>query len=584
LKERRGGRGAEALVAACLVAGALLAAPPAAPAAARPNVVVLMTDDQTVEQLRVMSNVRGLLAAQGTTYRNSFVSYPLCCPSRATFLTGQYPHNHRVLYNGAPTGGFRRLNHENTLPVWLHDAGYYTGHLGQYLNGYFIGVARKPPPPGWNEWGAAIDPSSSQMYGYTLNENRTLVTYGHDPVDYQTDVLAAKSVDFIRRKARAKAPFFLNVWFLAPHLEIPEGQTEGGGAPSQLGRNPRPAPRHEGAFLLEPPPMPPSFDEEDVSDKPQFIRNNPRLTEGALPDVIQRYRDALASLLAVDDAVGTIVSALSAVGELNRTVIIFTSDNGFFYGQHRIPSGKYLPYEEAIRVPLIIRGPGFARGASVYRPVANIDLAPTIARIAGAKTGRTVDGITLLRGGSNGLRQAPGRDLLIATGANNELFHYHGIRTPNYLYVEHSNGSKELYDMRADPYQLQNRVTDGRYARIRGILAGRLQSLRRCKGDACRKGPRTVLRVRSARRKRGRGCLRKPLVASLRGRDVRIVDRANFRVAGGGGALLGVREEGPFRVNVPGRRLKGRRSATVRAGVELIDGRSVTLSRRAKLC
>ena len=161
--------------------------PSAGQAPARPNVVVVMSDDQTVESLRVMANVRALLQAQGTTFDSSFASYPLCCPSRSTFLTGQYAHNHGVLSNQPPLGGFTKLDHTNTLPVWLERAGYHTVHVGKYLNGYRQGVS-PDLPPGWTEWYGSYDPTTYRFYDYTLNENGKPVTYGSDPGSYQADV------------------------------------------------------------------------------------------------------------------------------------------------------------------------------------------------------------------------------------------------------------------------------------------------------------------------------------------------------------------------------------------------------------
>jgi N-acetylglucosamine-6-sulfatase len=220
---------------------------------ARPNVLVLMTDDQTVESLRVMGNVKTLLADQGTTFDSSFASFSLCCPSRATFLTGQYAHNHGVMGNAPPVGGYAKLDSSNTLPVWLQRAGYHTVHIGKYLNGY-PGSNRTHVPAGWTEWYGSIDPSTYQFYNYTLNENGRLVTYGSDPASYQADVYSRKAVDAVRRLAPGAAPFFLSVAFLAPH--------SGGPRESDDPRNfatPVPAPRHRNRFAAEPFPQSPSF-------------------------------------------------------------------------------------------------------------------------------------------------------------------------------------------------------------------------------------------------------------------------------------------------------------------------------------
>lgn len=375
------------LTAAAICAGSADVQDRASASPQRPNVVVLMTDDQTVESVRVMPNVRRLLVDRGTYFENSFVSFSLCCPSRATFLTGQYAHNHGVLSNQPPFGGYGALDGSSTLPVWLERAGYSTILLGKYLNGY---GKRNPTeiPPGWTEWHGSVDPSTYNYFRYTLNENGTLVKYGADAASYKTDVYADKAVDIVRRRAAADRPFFLWVAFLAPHS----------GGPRSADRPPDtalPAPRHRGRFASEPLPRPPSFNEADVTDKPGGIRIRPRLDAGAVAVVRKRYQLRLESLLAVDDAVGRIVHELDRSGELDNTLIIFTSDNGFLQGEHRIPLGKVSVYEPSTRVPLIMRGPGIRPGIRLRQPVANIDLAPTIVEAAGARAGLRMDGESL---------------------------------------------------------------------------------------------------------------------------------------------------------------------------------------------
>lgn len=443
----------------------------------RPNVVVFMTDDQNVSSLSVMANVKALLADAGTTYANSFVAYPLCCPSRATYLTGQYPHNHGVMGNAAPDGGYYQLLGAETLPVWLSRAGYQTAHIGKYLNGY---GTQNPLeiPPGWGEWYGSVDPSTYRMWGYTLNENGTLVTYGQDDVEdpafYQTDVYAAKAVDYINRKAPGEAPFFLSVATLAPH-------TEGGWAATHGDRNPRPAPRHRGAFGDAPLPLPPSFNEADVSDKPAHIRALPLLSATAIAQITKTYRSRLESLLAVDEAVKSIVDALKARGELANTVFVFTGDNGWLQGEHRIPNGKIHPYEESIRVPLILRGPGVLAGATSKILASNIDLAATVLAAAQAVPGITIDGRSLLA------QPALSRlALLVETGPRTvPVRWYAAIRTARYVYVEHSTAEREFYDLLVDPFQLQSRHNDPTYAQIRAALAEQLHLLQACAGQTC---------------------------------------------------------------------------------------------------
>ena len=459
-------------MAVAVTAAVPVTAASAVPRDARPNVVVIMTDDQDVASLAVMPNVRRLLAEQGMTFDNSFVSYPLCCPSRATFLTGQYPHNHGVLGNAPPDGGYYRLKGEETLPVWLSRAGYQTAHIGKYLNLYGV-LDRREVPPGWQEWYGSVDPSSYRMWGYVLNENGQPRKYGEntveDPELYQTDVYARKSVDYINRKAPGDTPFFLSLAPLAAHTEANAGD----------GRDPRPAPRHKGIFENAVLPQPPSFNEADVSDKPAHIRELPPLDAAAVDRITTTHRSRLESLLAVDEAVASIVEALRAQGELDNTLIVFTSDNGWFQGEHRIAKGKLHPYEESIRVPLILRGPGVAAGTRNAAMVTNADLAPTILDVADASPGLVVDGQSLLSSTGD-------RAVLVETGPKTSAQWYAAVRTPSMLYVEHSTGERELYDLAVDPFQLQSRHDDPGYRQQLPVLAKQLQDLRGCAGATCR--------------------------------------------------------------------------------------------------
>jgi arylsulfatase A-like enzyme len=472
------------LTGAALLPGATAAG--SAPAArqaqqASPNVVVIMTDDQTVESVRVMTNVKRLLRDRGATFASSFATFSLCCPSRATFLTGQYAHNHGVLGNAPPEGGYAKLDHTNTLPVWLQDAGYYTAHLGKYLNGYGRSDPREIPP-GYDEWRGSVDPTTYRFYGYTLNENGRLVTYERA---YQADVYARKAVRIIQRRAPLARPFFLSVAFLAPHSG---GPREPGDPVGQA--TPVPAPRHRNDFAAAPLPRPPGFNERDVSDKPVGIRSRPRLTPARIRKIRENYQQRLESLLAVDEAVARIVAALRRAGELDETLIVFTSDNGFFHGEHRVPSGKVLLYEPSIRVPLIMRGPGIPAGLRLTQRVGNIDLAPTIVDAAGAAAGRVLDGRSLLPLFANP-QLTLGRDLLIERGPGSGTFA--AVRAPRYLYAEYGNGERELYDLRRDPYELKSRHADPAYAAVRADLAVRLDRLRTCSGVTCRTRPVTRL-------------------------------------------------------------------------------------------
>jgi arylsulfatase A-like enzyme len=484
------------------LAGLVLAALPAGAAGARPNIVLLVTDDQTVESMRVMPNTRALIGDRGTRFASSFSSYPLCCPARATLLTGQYAHNHGVLGNLAPEGGYGALGgKDNTLPVWLRRAGYHTTHIGKYLNGYGRDVPADVPP-GWDEWYGSVDLSTYLMWGFTLNENGTFRTYGEssveDPALYQTDVYRDKAIDLIRRRAPSRQPFYLSVSFLAPHSELGR---EGGAGGSTV----RSAPRHRGRFAEEPVPRRASFNEADVSDKPPFYATAfPPMTPDQIAYVNMSYRSQLESLLAVDEAIRGIVRTLKQAGELDDTLIVFASDNGFFMGEHRVTFGKYLVYEPSIRVPTMLRGPGVERGATSRELAVNVDLPATIVDAAGARAGRRLDGRSLLPFARHPRRRTT-RPVLLETGRPSggdldqdgatppfpfapNVPRYQAVRTSRFLYVEYAGGERELYDLARDPQQLESRHADSAYARTRRALARSLRAVGDCRGRTCRAG------------------------------------------------------------------------------------------------
>jgi len=443
----------------------------APPGGKPPNVIVVMTDDQTLESMRVMPAVERL-AGQGTTFTSSFATNPLCCPSRATYFTGQYSHNHGVLTNSPPDGGYQAFDASNTLATWLDDAGYRTGYAGKYLNGYGKRKSTEVPP-GFDRWYAGTAGETS-MYDYEVNQNGDLVDYGSADDDYKTDVYADLAARFVKREAPGGAPFFLTFAPSAPHKE--------GGLDDT--RNPRPAPRHAGAFADEELPDSPAFDEAEVSDKPNFVRRHDRVTDKQADRLEIRYQSRLESLLAVDEGVARIVRLLERAGELEDTVIVFTSDNGIQLGEHRLKLVKRVLYEESTRVPLVISGPGFPAGVQRDQLVGNIDLAPTIADIAGARPRLRQDGVSLLPLAADPAKRR-GRDILFEgrLGADGA---YSAIRDPRYVFAKHTTGEEELYDLEADPHQLESRHADPAFAAVRADLADRLAALDDCKGRSCR--------------------------------------------------------------------------------------------------
>jgi N-acetylglucosamine-6-sulfatase len=442
---------------------------------APPNFVVVMTDDQAMDTMKAMPKTRRLIGAGGTRFTNALVSYPLCCPSRASFLSGQYAHNHGVLNNDPPNGGIESLDQRRTLPVWLSRAGYRTGFVGKYLNGY--GKNRNGGnrfvPPGWSEWYSATAGDKKNPYDYRMSENGKLVRYGNRARDYKTDVMADKAERFIARRSRGNRPFFLWVATSAPHTDS--------GASDDGPRNPKPARRHFGSFADAKLPRPPSYNAADVSGKNHWVTNK-RLIGPERKRLMRRlYVSQLESLLAVDDLVERLVERLERTGELERTILVFTSDNGFLRGQHRLDAGKSRHYDESVRVPLLIRGPGFPAGAEISTPVANVDLAATAVAAGDAEPHFALDGVPLQevvagRGGREGV-------LLEVFERKPEL---RAVRTERYVYADIADGEPELYDREQDPYELVNLADDPGHREVRERLAAHLDRLRECSGEDCR--------------------------------------------------------------------------------------------------
>ncbi len=441
---------------------ALLAAPGAA-LAKRPNVLVVTTDDQTVGQMEVMSRTSRLLGRDGTIFTNAFVAFPQCCPSRASFLTGQYPHNHGVAERfDREVDNYRAFNARESLPVWLGKAGYETAQVGRYLNGYGRGDGRTKVPRGWDSWVAPVDHTEFKYYDYTLNVDGRLVDYESAERDYQTDVLADFAVDRVDELARKRRPFFLNVSPTAPHRERRRE--------CDVKRTPRPAPRHTDLFQNRTFPRTASFNEEDMSDKPALLRARDFVSEQCID---KGWRSELESLQAVDELVGRLVRSLRRAGEFEETLFMFTSDNGLMHGEHRLPFLKRVPYEEAIRVPLIVHGPGF-EGETREEMVTNIDLAPTILGRAGARTGRghVFDGRPL---GSTPFRS----ELLVEESG------WSALRSPTGIYVEYKTGELELYDLVGDPFQIDSLHQNPDFAPLISQLSDRLGQIKNCRGAEC---------------------------------------------------------------------------------------------------
>jgi N-acetylglucosamine-6-sulfatase len=438
---------------------------------AAPNVVVITADDQTLEMFnrRTMPRTFRLMVDQGTRFSDFIATTPECCPSRAAFITGQYGHNNGVLHNSY--GG---LNEKpNVLPAWLQAHGYRTAHVGKYLNGYERSLTRvTDAAPGWDEWFTLLQ---LKYYGYDVATGTGAVRFRHRPSDYATRVLTQRATGWLDRFLPRPRPLYLQLDEFAPHF----GAGDKGG---RCDHAPVPAPRDRDRYRNAQLPPKPSFNEPQNADKSGLVRTLPRLDRTERRAAVERYRCALATLQGLDRSVAAVFRALREAGELDRTMVVFWSDNGFYYGEHRIPDEKQFPYEEGIHLPLAIRLPGDLAGRTprvVREPVANIDLAPTILEAAGATPClgddcRVLDGRSLLPLLTNrGAPWPPQRPLAVEEGltSNHEPYErpceYSGVRVDGRILIHVLTAALpnlpcrpvdqyEYYDLRSDPYQLQN--------------------------------------------------------------------------------------------------------------------------------
>lgn len=447
-----------------------------------PNIVFILTDDLNEDVFAKDAGLQTLLTQKGTTFNKNFVELSLCCPSRTSTLRGQYAHNTGIYTNDASSGGgfqtvYSKGLENSTIGTWLQGAGYRTAFFGKYLNGYPNGApSANYIPPGWTRWFSPNGGSPYSEYNYTVNDNGTTVTYGNTDADYGVDVISKKLATFIKNTTTnyPNKPFF--TW-VAPY--VPHGPAT-------------PPTRYIGKYAGEKAPRTPSFNEADVSDKPAWVKSKPLLNATQIKNIDDLYQKRRESLLAVTDLVQNVIDTLSAQGVLDNTYIVFTSDNGFHQGQHRLNSGKNTAYEEDLNVPLIIRGPGVPAGQVVNNFTANIDLAPTFAELAGVTPPNFVDGRSLvpfLKGTTPSawrlalLNEHAGPSTL-NTNTTNGLLEpqdpadvqaqatggapvYLGLRAKPVIttpvktygplnYVAYDTGEHELYDLNADPNQLDN--------------------------------------------------------------------------------------------------------------------------------
>ena len=488
---------AVAVAFACFIIGPLFTYSDVHSQSTQPNIILLLVDDLAALEMSLgfgqqtvppSSAFKTELIDKGTVFENFIISTPLCCPSRASYLTGQYSHNHGVHGNNyTRTGGkggwrrFREMGHEtNSIGSWMQQAGYQTVLVGKFLNGYPNKPGNFVPenyvPHGWSEWfGTYTNDSPFSYFRFRLNENGTIVQYGEDTPAYLTDVERDHAVDYINRIAPTGQPFFM---YLAPFA--PHGPTQ-------------PSAQHLGSHGHLSVGSPPSFNEADLSDKPQHLQGA-QVSHAFFGGGRQRKLDMTLSL---DGLIQAVFDALAANGQLDNTYIFFASDNGLLFGLHGI-GGKSAPYEEAIRVPMVVRGPGIPAGVRRSELVMNIDLAPTILQLAGATLAASIDGESLVELMTGALSSQEWRDavqveLLTTIASSNQsvvIPPYSGIRTPWHCYIEYSpTNEKELYDLVRDPYQLDSlHLSDP--SNLLPLLTGPLTTFKTCSGTSCRQASR----------------------------------------------------------------------------------------------
>jgi len=555
----------------CALALAVAAAnaaptPPAEEAPLNPNsdppsFVVIQTDDQTLDGLyarfsaypgapetRAMPNTLDLIGKRGMTFNRYYVPYPLCCPSRTSMLTGRYSHSNGVKGNVQPNGGYFgfsfRAAASHNIATWLQGAGYRTIHTGKFLNGYgdepYSDGAEVPP--GWDAWYSIVKADTHHLfYGYTLNVNGELVGPFGDPGSWDTreygvrddiscplepvngpcNQVDDKMTEIARDEMLATPrdqPFYVQVDYAGPHGDFrrPAG--------------PEPAPRHYDWFkgVRHPHGRSEGFDEGNVSDKPRFIREANHLTPIEKRIYRVYYQKQLDSLRTIDDGVKRILDTLGQMRRLRNTYVIFTSDNGFFFGEHRLLGGKFLAYEPATHMPFLIRGPGIKQGSQTGELAANIDVAPTLLELAGAEADKSIDGRSMVpylrdpdlrsrrpilfesfvetsdveangaiastgegdggKGGGNGStgKKAGASSATAKTSLLAPPKDYAGIRLGPYKYIAWPTGEKELYNINKDPNELNSLHNVPNFFPIRNFLHRQMKRLSDCVGRGCR--------------------------------------------------------------------------------------------------
>ncbi len=453
------------------------------------NVVFVLADDL---DWNLFQQVPRLAALQdkGMTFTNHTVTDSLCCPSRTSILRGQYIHNHDVVSNLSRTGGgwptFRDKGwHTDCLPTWLQSAGVQTALFGKYLNEYPATqrpASAKYVPPGWDSWGVPTSRGDSYTgYDYVLNSNGQLVSYGKKPTDFLNDVITTKATDFIRT---APDGFFVTLSTYNPHKPAPV------------------ATRNKATHQSTVAPRTANYNQFGTNE-PSWLRAVPAIPAWKQTRLDQLWRQRAQSAESVADSVDAVFAALEEAGRADDTLVVITSDNGYHVGTHRLTKGKRTAFREDTVVPLIVIGPGVTPGARVDAMTSTIDLAPTFTSLLGAQAPAWVDGRSLTDIIATGQapatwRQATVSESLGTSGPGDPDYQpqappqYTSLRTPDWLFVVYRDGERELYDLKADPFEMNNIIATADTGLVASLYS-QLQALRVCSGDSCRTADAIVM-------------------------------------------------------------------------------------------
>ena len=407
-----------------------------------PNIVFVLTDDQFPGSEEHMPKLNAEIVSKGVEFENMTSTFPLCCPGRATIQRGQYVHNTKIYGNSPPAGGWEKFKslklHRSTVATWLNARDYQTGLFGKYMNNYREGG---DPPPGWDRWYAW---NGVDMGWRSVNDQGN-----EKPLEPQEadSLVAREALGFLDTRLDNPAPVFAFVNFGAMHEPYHHAQAD--------------ADKFRGVGV----PRTPSFNEDDVSDKADFVRGLPRLSASEISALDQGYRNGLRSLMRVDRFIGNAADLLRRKGEMGNTYLVFYTDNGSHFGQHRFEHGKLQPYEEDVNFPLFVRGPGIPPRVS-QELVGNHDIAPTLADMGGAAVPPFADGRTLLPLATGTITSLPRTAILSEREVDAEppnrwdmLRMWDEQEEKVMVYTRHEPPGavkKEYYDLALDPHQLHN--------------------------------------------------------------------------------------------------------------------------------